>query len=239
MITARSMPRPLEAFVALRRLMANPQDTEQAFRVVQALDGLHVQRLFERFRKSAGGARLLAERPNITAILSDREALMAMPEGSFGRAYLEFCDREGITAGGLVEASEIEGRNELEPDVRYMADRLRDTHDLWHVLTGYRTDLFGENSVLAFSAAQVGGLGLAALATAGYARSFQLPKELGRSGRALVRAAWERGRKAEWLPAQHFETLLPLPLSEVRARLGLSDAPSYRRVTEADYQAAA
>ncbi len=83
-----------------------------------------------------------------------------------GRAYLAFCDREGITPGGLVEASMLEDRDLLEPRFRYMADRLRDSHDLWHVVTGYRTDLLGENAVLAFTAAQTDSVGVGVLAAA-------------------------------------------------------------------------
>jgi ubiquinone biosynthesis protein COQ4 len=239
MITTSRPVRPLRALIAVARLLRDPHDTEQAFRVVQALDGFHVSQLFARFAASEGGKRLLRERPAITPVLSDRAALLAMPEGSFGRAYVEFCEREGITPGGLIEASEIEGRDLLEPDVRYMADRLRDTHDLWHVLAGYRTDLLGEVSVLAFSAAQTGSVGVALLAAAGYLRSFTLKNGDGPAGRELVRAAFLRGREAEWLPAIHLEELLPLPLEVVRARLGLSETPVYTPVTIADYRVAA
>lgn len=227
MISQTHPVRPLYALVALGRLIRDPNDTEQAFRVVQALDGVHADRLFERFSKSDGGARLLAERPSLLDALSNRDSLAAMPEGSLGRAYLAFCDREGITPGGLVEASMIEERERLEPDFRYMADRLRDSHDLWHVVTGHRTDLLGELGVLAFSAAQTGSVGIGVLAAAGYLRSYRLPAEIGRTGRELVQSAWLRGKTAAWLPAVAFEELLDQPLDAVRARLGLGVTPSY------------
>jgi ubiquinone biosynthesis protein COQ4 len=231
--------RPLDAVVALARLIRDPNDTVQAFRVVRALDGHHADRLFRRFAESEGGARLLAERPSILAALSDRESLRALPEGSVGRAYLAFCEREGITADGLVEASELEERDRLDPDFRYMADRLRDSHDLWHVLAGYRTDLLGENSVLAFTAAQTGSAGVALLAAAGYVRSFTLKSELSRPARALVRDAFLRGRRAAWLPALPLEELLARPLADVRRELGLGEAPSYAPLYAADLLAAA
>lgn len=227
MISQTHPVRPVEALVALSRLIRDPNDTEQAFRVVRALDGAHADRLMARFAASEGGARLLAERPSLLAALSDREALAAMPEGSLGRAYLAFCDGEGITPGGLVEASMLEDRDLLEPRFRYMADRLRDSHDLWHVVTGYRTDLLGENAVLAFTAAQTGSVGVGVLAAAGYLRSYRLRAEIGRAGRELVRSAWQRGKRAAWLPAVVFEELLDQPLEAVRARLGVGSPPTY------------
>lgn len=229
--------RPVAAVVALHRLLRDPNDTEQAFRIVRALDGAHADKLFARFAASEGGARLLRDRPSILAALEDRESLAAMPEGSFGRAYLELCDREGITPGGLVEASQIEGRDELDPDFLYMSDRLRDTHDLWHVLTGYRTDLLGENAVLAFISAQTGSPGVTFLAAAGYLKSFSYGGALAEPARALVRQAWIRGRAAAWLPEVRFEELLSRPLDEVRAMLGLARVPSYEPVYPQDLAA--
>jgi ubiquinone biosynthesis protein COQ4 len=229
--------RPVAAVVALGRLIRDPNDTEQAFRIVRALDGAHGEQLFARFAASEGGKKLLRDRPSILAALTDRGALAALPEGSLGRAYLTFCEREGITPGGLVEASAIEGRAELEPDFLYMADRLRDSHDLWHVIAGYRTDLLGENSVLAFTSAQTGSPGVSFLAAAGYLRSYSFDGELAGPGRALVRDAWVRGRAAAWLPEVHFEEMLAQPLVEVRARLGLARVPNYTPVYPADLAA--
>lgn len=230
--------RPVRALVALTRLFRDPNDTEQAFRVVQALDGVHGERLLARFAATETGARLLAERPSILAALSDRAGLSALPEGSLGRAYLDFCDRVGITPGGLVEASQLEERDRLHADLRYLADRLRDSHDLWHVITGYRTDLLGENSVLAFTAAQTGSAGVGLLAAAGYLRSYRLPASTGEAGRELVRIAWHRGKCAAWLPAVAFEELLDRPLDEVRARLGVGLAPRYTPLYASDLLAA-
>lgn len=153
--------------------------------------------------------------------------LAALPEGSLGRAYLDFREREGITPGGLVEASVNDARDALDGELRFIADRMRDSHDLWHVVTGCRTDLAGELSVLAFTAAQTAGLGVGMLALAGYAHSFTLPGELGERGRRLAREAFSRGLRAGWLPVADWEALLPLPIEEARAALGITAVASY------------
>src|SRR5262245_58976424 len=91
---------------ATRKAVADPTDTKQAFRIANALAFGAPARLTRRYRRTAHGKRVLAERRRLLATLADRELLAAMPDGSFGRAYLAFLDSENITAEGLVMASE-------------------------------------------------------------------------------------------------------------------------------------
>ncbi|MEC7524728.1 MAG: Coq4 family protein [Myxococcota bacterium] len=233
-MTVRQPVRPLDALVALRKLLDDPDDTEQAFRVVRALDGHQAGRFLERFRASPDGARLLRERPSLLAALSDRDALRRLPEGSLGRAYLAFVEREGITADGLVEVSQTGDRILSDRDFGFLADRMRDSHDLFHVVTGYRTDLIGEASVLSFTAAQTESPGTALLVAGGFVRSFGFRPEVGRTARRQIRAAWRRGKRAEWLIAAPWERLLERPLQEVRLRYRLGPAPVYAPLRVAD-----
>jgi len=230
---------PIEALRGVAGILADPTATEEAFRIIRAVDAGGIDRLHERFRATPRGRALLDERPDLLTLLRDREALSALPEGSFGRAYLAFCESEGITPGGLVEASDFEERELLDEELRYIADRMRDSHDLWHVVVGCRTDLAGELAILAFTTAQTESIGVGVLTLAGYARSFTLPNELGLEGRKLVKAAWARARNAEWLPVARWEELLALPLDEVRTKLNLDPVPTYAPYYVADVEAAA
>ena len=229
--------RPLEAARAIRRLMDDPDATEHAFAVVRAIDGGGFDRLVARWRQDPLGQRLLRERPSLVETLEDRSRLRAMPQGSLAHAYLAFCEREGITPDGLVEASESDEREELGDEERFIADRMRDSHDLWHVVTGCRTDLAGELAVLAFTTAQTRGFGVGAIVVAGYLRSFQLG-DMGKRGRQLAREGFARGWHAEWLPAADWESLLALPIEEARARLGITSVATYAPFYEADRQQA-
>jgi len=98
--------RPLAALRAIRRVFADPDATEHVFEVIDALQGPNLKWMRARLQRSATGRRLLASKPSVLPLLSDREALRALPEGSLGRAYLGFVESEGISADGLVEASE-------------------------------------------------------------------------------------------------------------------------------------
>lgn len=219
------------AFSALRAILANPDDTKQAFRVIEALGGPTAERQFLRFQESPVGRAALRDRRELLAVLRDVEKLEAMPEGSLGRAYLHFLRSQQITAEGLVAASE-EGRRTdeaLDADRMLFRDRLRDMHDLWHVVSGYRGDIIGEAAVLAFSFVQTRSPGVGLIAALGFLKTGELPGARGTIARAVA-----RGRRAAWLPGVDWESMLARPLDEVRAELGLLDTPSYEPLYTSD-----
>ncbi len=129
------------AWRAMRRLITDPEQTELAFEAIAALSGRDFERLFQRFVAHPDGRALFVERSSLLSALSDRAALRAMPDGSFGRAYAAFMDAAGLDAQGLVEAelkseattNRFEGIQ--DPAREWFGNRLRDMHDLWHVLT--------------------------------------------------------------------------------------------------------
>jgi ubiquinone biosynthesis protein COQ4 len=228
--------RPLEALRALQKLIQDPTKTEEAFRVVRSLDGPFFGRTFRRFKRDATGARLMASKSSLLAALRDCAALEKLPEGSLGRAYLAFCDREGITPGGLVEASDaVPMADGLTEDEKWFIDRMRDSHDLWHVVTGYRTDLGGELSVLTFSLGQTWGPGLTLLVAGGVFETYR-SGEAGQYARRLVRDAWRTSRRAAWFPLAPFEEWLARPIDEVRNELGIFAVPVYTPVYVTDVQ---
>jgi len=228
--------KPLDAAKALASLVRDPDDTKQVFVIIRSLEGATHERLFRRFARTESGQRLLVERPRLLDHLSDREALRAMPGDSLGRAYLAFLEHHEITADGLVAASEPAREVEVDPDLRFLGDRMRDSHDLWHVVGGYETDVIGELAVLAFTFAQTGNPGIGAVVGTGYALSylFLASAQTSAMARRVVRGAVLRGRRAEWLPAVEWEKLLPQPLGAVRVQLGLGAAPEYDPVYSAE-----
>ncbi len=229
----RKRIQPLKALAAIRALKENKEDTGQVFKVIEALSGGAEERLFHRFEASHGGKRVLAEKLDLLALLCDREKLAAMPEGSLGAAYYRFMTSENLTADGLVEASnEMKLRDNIPEAGRLFRDRIRDQHDLWHVLTGYGRDGLGELSLLAFSYAQTRnrGVGAIVLLLSRVADKAYPGCGIWRS----IREGYRRGKQAHWLPAEIWEELLPLPLEQVRAKLAVTvPAPEYRRAMAA------
>ncbi len=213
--------RGLRAAQAVRALLRDPTDTTHVFRLLDAISGPSPRHLRERFIQSRAGARLLERRPRLLDRLSDREGLAALPEGSLGRAYLAFMSGDGLTPDGLVQASEVVEHRDEDEVTAWIGERMRDSHDLWHVVTGYRGDLLGESSLLAFTWAQTGTHALGLLA------AIAVVKTKDPDGRRLILDGLARGLRAAWLPAAPWEELLAEDLGEVRARLRVGPAPVY------------
>lgn len=214
------------AWRALRNLIDDPERTDQVFEIIRALSGNAFERAYARFAACAEGRRLLAERPSLLATLADQNALAALPEGSFGRAYTAFMQAGQLDATGLVEAEQMADQTfakvePLNPDMEFFGDRLRDMHDLWHVLTGYGRDEAGEATNLAFTLGQVWNVGIAVIVAAG---ALLGPKDPTFYWQRYLYRAWQRGRAAHLLTAAPYERLLPLPLEAVRRQLGIRPA---------------
>lgn len=212
------------ALRAMNALLENPDDTAQVFVIVKALSGNSLYRNYRRFGKTAVGRRVLREQRALLEKLKDHRALAELPEGSLGRAYLQFLNQERINAEGLVSASEGRDVEVLDDaNLKLFRDRMRDMHDLWHVVTGYEGDLVGEAALLAFSFAQTWNPGLGFIALTAVLKI----KEFDSSVTRLVARGFARGLRARWLPGQDWESLLATPLSELRARLRVGPPPCY------------
>lgn len=220
--------RPLEALRAFGALMRNPEDTRQVFRVMAALRGRSGHRMFYRFVKSPVGAAVMADRRQLLDRLEDQAALARLPEGSLGRAYLAFMQEQNLSAAGLVEASQTEEAEKLGPDPTLFRARMRDMHDLTHVLTGYGRDGLGEMCLLGFMYRQTGNRGGAFIALMGM-RNF--PK--GATGRAARKAVFEgfrHGSRPDWFPGLDWESLLGEDLEALRARLNVPAPAAYQAI---------
>lgn len=206
---------------ALKELLANPDDLPKVFTVIESLPGNALKRMRERILTTEEGRQLLSDEPNIVPILSNREALRAMPEDSLAHAYLKFVESENISAQGIVDASGVGETAHYDDEFTWQHDRMRDTHDLWHAVTGYHGDIMGEAALLAFSLAQTGNPGIGLIVAAGLAKAHDP------TFTKLVAQGFRAGMRAAWLPAVDWEALLSLPLDEVRRRLQVEPAPAY------------
>lgn len=222
----RKRIQPLKAIRAIRALIADKEDTSQVFKIIDALSGDSVGRGFRRFVATDTGRRILAERRNLIAALSDRARLAALPEGTLGRTYHEFMAEEDLTADGLVEASEAVERVDIRSEEEMLfGARLRDQHDLWHVITGYGRDGLGELALLAFTYAQTRNRGIGFIVLVGARVTAKNLPEV--KIWQVVREAYRNGKKAAWLPATDWEAMLDKPLAQVRAELGIALPAAY------------
>ena len=216
------------AWRAVRTLLRDPNDTAQVFVIMQSLNGPSAPLNFDRLMRTEGGPRQAYRRVELAERFSDATYVARFAPGTVGAAYRAFLEKTGYSAAGLAEVSNPEGNPLVEHPHAWMARRIRDGHDIWHVLTGYQADEpLGEAALVAFSYAQTKGLGWAFIAVAAALQSLRVTR-----GTAFARAVlegWQRGRRAGWLLGEDYEALLNEPLEVARGRLDIGAAPAYGR----------
>ena len=223
---------PLAAFRAFRKLVRNKEDTAQVFEIMRALSGRSIARGYDRMLRTMEGGRQAFLRDELAHRLDDPVWLARFGPGTVGAAYRTFREARGFTAEGLAdEARKVAPLVDAQHPVIWYSRRIRDIHDIWHVLTGYQPDALGEACVVAFSHAQTGNLGFAFIGW-GAAREIQRENPSIPARRAVLQA-WRIGRAARWLPALDYEALFAEPLEIARARLNLRPASVYQGVPEA------
>lgn len=225
---------PLRALAAGARWLSNPVSeggAKQVPRILMYATGPEMLEEVQRMCTHPTGRRILADRPDLAAFLANPSALASMPQGSLGRAFHDAMNVEGGVPGymlaGLIYSDGFFDSYEMPDDARYAIERSRWLHDLFHILTGYGTDLAGEGLQIYFELGyrQSIPFRLAALTPQGLGPLLFLRPHVGqRRWRALLREAHARGAAArQSVPPiyVYWEELLPRPLAQVREELGI------------------
>jgi ubiquinone biosynthesis protein COQ4 len=226
----REAPRfqPIKAIRHLNKLIADKEDTEQVFEIVKALNGDHLRQSLARFAGTEDGQKRIEEATFLPPLLDGRrDRLRQLPEGTVGRTYVDFMEREGLTAQGLVDESVLRDRQYFDDTLNWYSNWLRDIHDMFHVLTGYGRDALGEASLLAFTHSQQGGRGVLFIA---YMGMRQIRKSVAKSVNvsACFHEARRHGKLAAKIPQQDILSLLDRPIETVRTELGIQPPRAYR-----------
>lgn len=230
--------RPLKAWRHFRNLVADKEDTEQVFHITEALKTRRTHRQAWDFIGSTEGQRFLAEDTDIPGMLDDHARWADCAPETVAATYIAFMRREGLSAAGLVAESEkfMPPEKQLGDLTEWYFKRLRDTHDLFHILTGYGRDALGEASLLGFSYEQNHNRGIWFIA---YAAAHQIKKSTGT--RAPIYASINEGRRlgkaARKLAHMDVEAVMRMELGEARAKLGVGEPVVYReclRILEAE-----
>lgn len=222
--------RPIKVLHHFGKLVEDKEDTEQVFHIIEATKGRRTHRQAHDFIRSTEGQRFLREETDIPAMLDDHDRWADCGPNTVAAQYIAFMKREGLTAAGLVAESHKWAPPENLPRdlTQWYFDRLRDTHDLFHVLSGYGRDALGETSLLAFSYQQNHNTGILFIA---YAGARQIKKFSGT--KAPIFAAIKEGRRlgkaAAKISHQDIAALMREDIDAARARLNIGQPEVYRQ----------
>ena len=198
--------------VAGARLLRDPNDTQQVFYLARAFDHGTLERLRGTLLQTQAGRSLLARRPAIDRASVDFEMLRSLPEHTLGGAYARMLDRNHLTPDVFKRPPG------LPDELAWIAQRVRQTHDVWHALTGLDSDVVGEIALQAFTYGQLQlRLSCAIMVFGVVFYGLRYPQ--------VFRLAWRwyrEGRKAALLLSVAWEDRWDEPLNQVRRNVGLS-----------------
>ena len=216
-----------KAWRHFKELVKDKEDTSQVTEIFQALPWRGVYDAALAFLKTDRAQEIRRKEPSLVAILDDHDSLRKMPEGSLAHVYCDFMEREGLSAQGLVDELDKNRPADMywDDQVSWYFNRMRDTHDLLHIVTGFGRDALGEQCVLAFTYSQQPSPAHLFL---GYAGGFEIRKHpvkvpVFRS----VREAQKMGKACPRLVEMAITELLPMPIAEVRKLLNIETPKFY------------
>lgn len=203
--------RALWSFVDLVR---HPDHLDRVFEISDRMvkrrtEVLDVMR--DQFRRDPTGAAALRDKPRIHVNLDE---LAKLPEGTLGRTFADHMRANGLDPKSIPT---LAAGDELE----FIRAHLYETHDVWHAVTGFDTDVAGELGLQAFYAAQApGGLPWMLMAMGFLNTALYAMDDRERRLDAISRG-WEMGRAAKPLFGVRWDQLWSAPIEEVRRSLGV------------------
>lgn len=197
----------------MARALRDPEQLQEIIELAGVLaPPTAMRRLVERLMDHDTAARAFVERPRVG--LLHLATMRTLPEGTLGRVFADHLLENRLDPDALPYL-------EARTDEEYVRAHMLESHDVWHVLTGFHTDVAGELGVQAFSLAQVGSPFALGILAGGLANTLLYAfSERDERMRAIVRG-WLLGRRARLLFGASWRQMWELPLSEVRQRYGL------------------
>ncbi|MEE4154576.1 MAG: Coq4 family protein [Erythrobacter sp.] len=207
------------------------EDTSEVFRFFDHLPWVDVDQRVRAFLATDEGQRIFETEPFLPELLDDHETLRRdYPAGSLAHAYCDYMETEGLSAAGLVaefEEFRLEG-GRPDDQIEWYNDRLRDTHDLLHLLSGIGRDTLGEATLGAYVFAQRPSHGHLILGIAG---SLVIKANVTTKAPVLA-AIWDAkraGRDCLPIAEQSIRDLLALTPDAARAKLRMKPARRYEQ----------
>lgn len=203
----------LRLILKLLRLGRNPESTDLVFDIAYGLYELGAFAEVEnRLSLQAANNAVVKNRTLLGPI--EFKKLEALPEGTLGRSYF-------VHMTGLGLDPNFYRVRKIDNDSTFVLMRLRQTHDLWHLATGFKTDVPGELGLQAFMLSYL-RLPLPGILIGGSLLRITLtqPKMLDPVVREISRGLM-LGNQVGPLFAFDWQGNWNLPLADIRRELGL------------------
>lgn len=200
---------------AMFHLVRDPGQLDMIFEFVEKLENPEeLEEVRAHVSSHEQGASAIRDRVRLGAV--DLDALGRLPVGTLGREFADHMTSRDLDPNDLPSLP-------APDDHRYVLAHLYETHDIWHVVAGFDTDVPGELGLQAFNMAQFPGrVGLMLLA-AGMLNTLIYHPEEREARLSEISRGWSLGRQANPLFGVRWSEQWERPLSEIRSHLGLAD----------------
>jgi ubiquinone biosynthesis protein COQ4 len=212
------MRNPITGFKILLASFNLVRDTKRLDEVIKIADSLAEPAMMREMLDALGqdpqAALAFERRPRVDL---DLTKLARLPGGSLGREFLAHVRRANIDPADLPQRPAHDAES-------FLRAHLFETHDIWHVVTGFDVDEAGELGLQAFYLAQMPTrlspflLGLGMINTTFFA-FHQYDARMHE-----ITRGWQLGRRARKLFGTDWNALWSTPLEDVQARFDLAGA---------------
>lgn len=183
--------------------------------------GPSLPRLRDVMLESAEGRKILKERPRVNSATIDMDELAQYPEGTFGRAYVTWLERCGVTPDTREPVHYID-----DPELAYVMQRYRECHDFYHCICNLPVNVESELALKFFEFVNLG------LPVAAFSAAFG-PLRLNSQKRnrlfsEYVPWAFRCGGSARSLITVYWEDRWDQNVEEMKKEFGIWDPPEAR-----------
>jgi len=211
---------PFRIARSIWRVVKNLDSTSDALVLEEAFNNSRLTRRFAAWEKVAERlipqdltTEQLGHLPRLTDLDLKKMAASYAP-GTIGFALANHMIKNNLNPN-LFEPAKVLNRRD------YVLNHLPETHDTWHIVTGYGTDISGEFALISFYAAQIGApaftmlLGVGLLNTAFFAH-HDMEDRL-----SAIAEGWRAGKRAKSLFGIDWKAQFDSPIEEFRAEYSL------------------
>lgn len=202
--------------VAGWRLVKDPDRLDEVIQIADDLGhGPAIDDILNHVRHDQpGGPEALRTQARVRV---DLIHLRTLPDGSFGREVARFLDERKLNPDDLPHRA-------VSDESSWLRAHLFETHDVWHVATGFDTDVPGEAGLQAFYMAQFPARLAPILLAIVFINTVIYRFDEKDARMDAITRGWQLGKAAAPLIGVRWDQLWELPLTAVRARLRLPSA---------------
>ncbi|KAK2460262.1 hypothetical protein APHAL10511_007651 [Amanita phalloides] len=198
--------------------LVDPKRGDMIAALAETTAGPSLPRLRNQMLQNPEGRRILKQRPRINSSTVSMERLSQYPEGTFGRSYVTWLERCGVTPDTREAVHYIS-----DPELAYVMQRYRECHDFYHCIVNLPVSVEYEIALKYFEFANLGLPMTAIAALFGPLRLTSKKRE--RLFSEYVPWALKCGGSARSLITVYWEERWDQSVEEMKTEFGICDPP--------------